>query len=444
MRLLEKKQRGKILYSITVTALLLMGGSLLSLYHQTWFDIRTLYIAPFVRIAYTLILVLAVLMILMAVFAYILKHSIYKGFRYFFLHARLMPKVRKALLEAGFYIKENNVVRLPKIILFFNDDCTHGTVIIESHIKHVKPFDTINLSSCLGDFIVDQNYLSDDGNKHIFKISHINLQKQRVFNSESEFFAYSKDRCGDYELFVDDVTKINIHHLLIVGQTGSGKTYASVSFILQLLDKSVKHQLYFADPKTSTLLNIGQRVSKENTAYEINDIVDLLRTFNQKMDERKLQVKERLNERENWDGEYSTFGFPANILVFDEFASFQANLSGLPKKERDETMAILRTVVLQGRQLGFFLILAMQKSDATTISTDIRDNLVGKFVLGTSERTTYETCFGASGASNVPNRLYQAGQGVFTYSGIGNGKPEICHFPTLNFDVLEAIESLLK
>ena len=261
-----------------------------------------------------------------------------------------------------------------------------------------------------------------------------------VFHSADVFLTHSRIMCGDYELFIDGKSKIPLHHLLIVGQVGSGKTYALYSLILQMLDKRVPYQLYFADPKASSLSTLGGVVAPKTTAETIEEIINLLHIFHAAMEKRKAEIKARLSEK--LDGTYADFGLPPHVLIFDEYSSFIAHVNTLDRDKKDEVLAMLKAIVLQGRQLGFFLWIVMQKSDASTISTDIRDNLVGRFVLGQSEPTTYETCFGAS--ASIPKRRYTAGQGVFTYSGITtSGHPKPCYFPTLNFDVLGAVKKAI-
>jgi DNA segregation ATPase FtsK/SpoIIIE-like protein len=261
-----------------------------------------------------------------------------------------------------------------------------------------------------------------------------------VFRSAEEFFQYSQNRCDEYEMFLDDVNKFPLHHLLLVGQTGSGKTYALYCFILQMLGKYLKYNIYFCDPKASSFSVLGERIAKENTAETIPEIIDLLRRFNSKMQQRKAEVKALLPQK--WDGTYADFGLAPHVLIFDEYASFISCINAMDKKIRDEVSALLSEIVLEGRSLGFFAFIVMQKSDAHSLPTFLRDNLVCKIVLGQSERTTYETAFGAEAAAHVPSRKYTPGQGVYTYSGITTkGHPRLCGFPVLDFDVLDAVKA---
>lgn len=91
--------------------------------------------------------------------------------------------------------------------------------------------------------------------------------------------------------------------------------------------------------------------------------------------------------------------------------------------------------ILQGRQLGFFVILTMQKSDAKIIDTALRDNLPLKIVLGESEQQTYITAFGHS---QIPNRHYAVGEGVFTEPTLAP-EPKLVQCPYCDFDILAAV-----
>lgn len=93
---------------------------------------------------------------------------------------------------------------------------------------------------------------------------------------------------------------------------------------------------------------------------------------------------------------------------------------------------------MQGRQLGFFLFLVMQKSDATLIDTALRDNIPLKIVLGNSEQQTYVTTFGAG--VEIPNRNYKLGEGIFTEPVLAQ-EPKLVQCPYLNFNILQACKS---
>ena len=438
-----KNNRRKACLWGMVLILLMVGGVLYLAHGRLLVPRPDFFLTPIVRRASMYSLLLAGALIVMAILIWSVKHRLNRGFRHALLHARLLSKVEKALLEAGYYIPEgmgsNKVARLPRLKLTLDNDLTTGVLQLGNHVHFEKPFESICLSSCLGHFVVDQHYLSDSQNEVIFEISDSREQRQLVFDSAEAFLAHSKQRCGAYELFIDGKSKIPLFHFLVVGMTGSGKSYALFSLILQMLGKLVPYHLYFADPKMSDLGALGKRIAKENTAESIEDIIVLLRKVSDELEKRKPVLQERLPEKHG--GTYEDFGFAPHIFIIDEFSSFMGFVAKMDKSARDDVAAMLKNIVLQGRQFGFFLWIVMQKSDASSIPTEIRENLPGKFVLGQSERMTYETCFGPATASKVPNRRYLPGHGVFTFAGIAN-MPKLCYFPTLNFDVPEAIAKL--
>ena len=78
----------------------------------------------------------------------------------------------------------------------------------------------------------------------------------------------------------------------------------------------------------------------------------------------------------------------------------------------------------------------MQQAGSNNIPTFLRDNLPWKTVLGNAEDQTYVTAFGAG--VDIPERKMKIGEGVYTYPA-GAEKPKLCAFPTLNFDILDAL-----
>src|SRR5690606_1500331 len=181
----------------------------------------------------------------------------------------------------------------------------------------------------------------------------------------------------------------------------------------------------------------GEKISKQNTASNLNEIISLLQKFNDLMEKRKTEIKDKLATK--LEATYADFNYEPHIFIFDEFASFQTVLQAMEKKKRDEVMKLLSQVVLQGRQLGFFLWFVMQKSDATQLPTYLRENLPVKCVLGNAEKQTYTTAFGTG--VDIPVKDFKLGQGVFTCPIVAN-TPKICHFSYLNFDILEAVNHL--
>ena len=363
---------------------------------------------------------------------FFLSNYIWKGFRYTWNHWCIKNRLTHQMLDAGFGIERSYWYDLPKIKLTFAPDFASGMLKIRNNLKHNKKLDDMVLSAALGKYVVEEHYQTDDGNYYIYKLVDGSVSFRIQFRSFEEFQNYNV-KVPTYSLFFDARSQIKFQHALIVGQTGSGKTYFLYSLILQIMGKEVPHQLFFADPKGSSLAVIGHVVAKERTAVEFDDIVQLLEQFVELMRSRKVEIAALLKSKV--DADYSYFRKPAHIFVFDEFASFVAGLASQEKKVRDHVKALLYECILQGRQLGFFLVLVMQKADATLIDTALRENIPCKVVLGNSEPQTYVTAFGVG--TDVPERDYQVGEGVFTEPVLAP-RPKLVQAPKLDFDILDA------
>ena len=368
-------------------------------------------------------------------------HRIYKGFSYACTHSKLIRNIRNALLEAGNrynmqkYTGEEITTVIPKVRIWFSDSITEGKVFIQNTIKYHKLFEDINISSALGKFVVTEQYLSDDMNTYIFEFETSEI-KQLVFDNYNDF----KQHCNyfeEYTLFMDGKNKVPLHHALLVGSTGSGKTFSLYSLVLQLMNFNVQPEIYFADPKNSSLYVLGNLIAPTRTAETTEEIIDLLSTFYQAMTERQTELKEHLGKR--LDSDFKDWGLSAHVLIIDEFSSFQSVVNTLDKQTRDNVAMYLTNIVQKGRQLGFYLWIAMQKSDSKIISTAIRDNLIFKVVLGNATDTTYQTAF--EEYATLPRLKFGLGQGLYSYQGLTR-QPVICSFPTLKFDILESVNQL--
>lgn len=362
-------------------------------------------------------------------------HHLRRGVKYALRHWQLSRSIARALLEAGYGIPiGEQYYRLPRVKIHFSDKgLTCGLVKIQNHIKSDTSLSTVNLSSALGVYLVDAQYISDDNNYYCYEISDSRIDRQLCFDSYAALADYAHkhtDKYGPYTLFMDGRNEgIKIRSMLLVGITGSGKSYALMGLIAQLRNWPISPVIYYADPKGSDIAVLGGSLAPGRTADDIDGIIDLLRAFYGSMMERKAEMRDRLNDKLGAD--FTDFRLPAYIFIFDEYAAFQASVSK-DKKRRDEVEEILRNVVLMGRQLGFFAWVCMQKSDSSDIPTAVRDNLPLKICLGNAPSTTLMTIFGRS--ADLPSRHWGKGQGLVYCDGI-TAAPRPVSFPTLAFDI---------
>ena len=365
-------------------------------------------------------------------------HHLRRGVKYALRHWQLCRGIKRALLEAGYGIPiGEQYYRLPRVeIRFEGKGLTCGIVAIQNHIKTDSSLAAVNLSSALGVYVVDAQYIEDDNNYYCYEISDSRIDRQLTFSSYQALADYAHkhtDKHGPYTLFMDGRNEgIKIRSMLLVGITGSGKSYALMGLIAQLLNWPVLPVIYFADPKGSDIAVLGGTFAPERTADDIDGIIDLLRQFYSAMLARKAEMRDKLSGKLGAD--FTEWRLPAYIFIMDEYAAFQASIAK-DKRRREEVEEILRNVVLMGRQLGFFAWICMQKSDSSDIPTAIRDNLPLKICLGNAPATTLMTIFGH--AADLPSRHWGKGQGLIYCDGI-TAAPRPVSFTKLNFDIFGA------
>ena len=376
--------------------------------------------------------IVAIVLILISCIEFLLNHRIYKGIRYFWHHTTIFYQLERQMIDAGFGIMRGNYIELPKMRLTLNKGLSHGTLKIRNKLKFDNKFDNMAFTPALGKYIVERHYQSADGNYYIYELLDGSCSFKLTFNSIEEFLSYN-DVIPTYKLFLDARTQVKLQHTLVTGMTGSGKTYFLYGVILQMLCKKISYNLFFADPKGSSLAVLGSKIAPDRTAIKMDEIIVLLETFVEEMNHRQAEIKELLEAK--LDADYSDFGLSPYVFIFDEYASFISVLNSQEKKIRDKVKSMLYQIILMGRQSGFFIFAILQKSDATIIDTAIRDNLPLKIVLGNAEQQTYVTTFGTG--VTIPNRQYCVGEGVFTEPTLAP-EPKFLQCPFFAFDILDA------
>lgn len=370
-------------------------------------------------------------------------HELKKGRKYAKLHTKMENSLMQALYDDGYYVEREILFKkcavIPRLEITISPQYDKGVIKIENCIKLDKRLEELPISSALPDeYILSSSYISDDCNYYIYEFELYHVE-QLSFQSSRDFFDYSRKDTGDYELFLDSRYKVPIFHALIVGQTGSGKSYCLYNFVLQLLSKKCDVDLYIADPKFSGLYVLGRAINPEKVASSVEEIIALLRQFEKKMLERKRVFAECLVEK--LDSDYRDFGFSPICLIIDEYSSFKASLARYDKKTRDSVDEIIGNTIREGRQLGCFCFIAQQQTNANNLSTELKENLPFKLILGMAERQTYITALGVY--PDVAKRKFECGQGLLVYPQIATPEmPAITSIARLDFDILKAIEHL--
>lgn len=412
-----------ILLSSTISSVLAMGTELIN---------KEFNIAKLEKLGDIFWLV-AIVLITFSIIEFLISHRIYRGIRYFWHYTTIYYRLERQMIDAGFGIMRGNYIELPKIKLTLNKGLSKGTLKIRNKLKFDNRFDNMTFTPALGKYIVERHYQSPEGNYYIYELLDGSCSFKLTFNTMEEFVSYN-GAIPTYKLFLDARTQVKLQHTLVTGMTGSGKTYFLYGIILQMLSKKISYNLFFADPKGSSLAVLGSKIASDRTAIKMDEIIDLLEMFVAEMNHRQAEIKELLETK--LDADYSDFGLSPYVFIFDEYASFISVLNSQEKKIRDKVKSMLYQIILMGRQSGFFIFAILQKSDATIIDTAIRDNLPLKIVLGNAEQQTYVTTFGAG--VTIPNRQYCVGEGVFTEPTLAP-EPQFLQCPYFNkFDILDA------
>lgn len=200
--------------------------------------------------------------------------------------SKIFLKLRRQLQDAGFGVNRMWLLALPKVELTFSDNQLTGILKIQNSVKFNKRLDDIDFSAALENYKIERHYISRDANWYVYELLRADVSFRMHLTCLSSFVNVAR-QIAPYDVFLDMRSICQLQHTLLVGQTGSGKTYALYSLILQMLCKRVPYELYFADPKGSSISVLSQQIAPDRTAVSFEEIVDLLENFVAAMDERK-------------------------------------------------------------------------------------------------------------------------------------------------------------
>ncbi|WP_349534050.1 FtsK/SpoIIIE domain-containing protein, partial [Leuconostoc citreum] len=318
------------------------------------------------------------------------------------------------------------IVRVPRY--FFKLEHNQIYLFIENSIKFTGQFDNLDISPALSGLVVDSKYKSSNSLFMIFQLTTANF-KQLEFTTLDDFIHFAVKKRN--ELKVDD-NNILKGHILLSGKTGSGKTFAMINLSLQMLVQKINVSVI--DPKNSDLSVISE-ISGIKCGTNADSALEMIKTYRNSMNNRKIEMNQLL--KDNIASDFNDFKMTANYLVIDELAALQMIFS---KEQKAEFNSVLAEVILQGRQLGFFLLVTLQQANANLISTNIREQFNSVIVLGKSEIQTYKTAFGMG--IDIPTRRIDKGSGWLKQDT--NESVKYIAFPALNFDIAKAFKHISK
>ena len=336
--------------------------------------------------------------------------------------------VRRALLDARYHDERfvgERVAKIPAIKIEFDDkNMKTGKLSIRDSLEFHERLESATFTPVLKNYKIESFYISDDGDWFIYEFYDISTQFQQRFDELNDYLTWATDNANPYQLRYDERLTANLSHFLLVGATRSGKTYGLLGLLLQMLNKPINYDLYFADPKNDQIRKVGNWVNSKKAAVTTDEIIVLIDDAYQRLLDREKEMEQATADR--MTGDYRDVNLEPIIIIFDEFSSF---ISVLDNKQKKIVIGQLTAVVQRGAGAGVFLFLIMQKSDSTTLPTSIRSNLLLKIVLGNAPSTTYTTAFESS--SDIPEFRFSVGQGVYMDDTMS--KPMLISFPHLRF-----------
>lgn len=306
----------------------------------------------------------------------------------------------------------------------------NGLVIeISNSVKFQDKLSNIDISSAIDGYIVESTFLSEDRKKYIYECEPVGVDYQIIFKNFSEFKRYIKDS-ENGKIPIDKRLIIPYSHMLITGMTGSGKTTALYYLLLYFELKMGKTSVFVIDPKEEALSVFG-KMRGYNIAVENTEILPLLRRFILMMDKRKEAMRKAVKKSRKFDSDALDFGFKPRVMFIDELAALNAIFT---KDEKNEFYSLLSRVILLGRSLGFYVIIALQQNNAKELSTALKEQIGFKVVLGNSGKQSYATLFDdLEGASGLIKQRKKIGEGLYFSSFDGQMNVKKLRFPHLKF-----------
>lgn len=165
-------------------------------------------------------------------------------------------------------------------------------------------------------------------------------------------------------------------HVLLIAPSGAGKTMLLLFMGAMVLKR--KHKLYLVDGKHTSFGATFKSVGIA-TATSPNEIIKMLSYLVKKMEKRYAEIFN--SENIELDANFSDFGLPAYVLIFDEVLSA---LDSGSKQENAEMVRLLKQLALKGRMAGFVIVLTSQRILATDLPKSITEQCQTRLLLGTN------------------------------------------------------------
>lgn len=212
-------------------------------------------------------------------------------------------------------------------------------------------------------------------------------------------------------------------HMLLSGGTGSGKSYLIMYFLLQF--ELIQAETVIIDPKMSDLMQFGRYYENGVIGSDAQEVMKKLRDINKELINRQQRKLETGEEEKPF------------FIVFDEFSAFIAALDRADKKEVEQ---ILSQIILKGRSLRIFLLLSMQRADASILPASLRDQFGLRIALSRTSMDGLTMMYGANAKD-----LHEMTESQMGYLKTNEmSLPIRFRTPTFNIDIHRTFDSVFK
>lgn len=185
-----------------------------------------------------------------------------------------------------------------------------------------------------------------------------------------------------------DWNYVKFPHALVAGVTGGGKSFFMMYLLKQFVELGFECEI--CDFKMSDMSYFDAIPSFKGHVFDTKDGIEMcVRKFREDMEQRKVELKELSAGQSGLD--YRDFDMKPRALFFDEYVAY---LSSLNFKESDKMMENLKQIILLGRQLGFYLVMGMQRPDAKFLPDGMRDQFGLRVSLGKLAPQGYAMMYG--------------------------------------------------
>lgn len=301
---------------------------------------------------------------------------------------QLQKSITKALVDTLTVntMKEQSRIEVPDVEVEWKDD---EIIVKIERLAGMYELDTlkVDVSSSFkqkyANYVVTTARLSNNENEFIFTLEDLGSDKTFTPKSLDDLDV------GNYNLKLQEGLTINLEdrpHLAIFGKSGSKKTTTLQLLLLELAVSQAK--LYACDGKNElrSIDFIFTRYASDPTK-----ILELTSEFIKELTIREKFKDGQVQKLGKMGLKASECGMKPMILVTDEVSAI---LAAMDKKEQAQFMANVTQIVMKGRSLGIYWIMANQDPSTNVFPQAIRAQFATKILLGNANQDIQKMALG--------------------------------------------------